>query len=104
MGRHEANWFWECATFLLCRCRGYIEFGCYSSECIWIHYWTIISTLHVYVLGKFNDWSLNAITVFNPSHQLKKILLIVVPYIAFGWYWLTISGQDVTPLYVLRDL
>jgi FHS family L-fucose permease-like MFS transporter len=43
-----------------------------------------------------------AITVFNPSHQLKKILLIVVPYIAFGWYWLTISGQDVTPLYVLR--
>ena len=42
-----------------------------------------------------------AITVFNPSSQLKKILLIVVPYIAFGVVLTAnaISGQDVTPLY-----
>lgn len=42
-----------------------------------------------------------AITVFNPSNQLKKILLIVVPYIAFGVVLAAnaISGQDVTPLY-----
>jgi FHS family L-fucose permease-like MFS transporter len=42
-----------------------------------------------------------AITVFNPSSQLKKILLIVVPYIAFGvvLFVNSISGQDVTPLY-----
>ncbi|RBN50153.1 MFS transporter [Flavobacterium psychrolimnae] len=42
-----------------------------------------------------------AITVFNPSSQLKKILLIVVPYIAFGVVLAAnaISGQDVTPLY-----
>lgn len=42
-----------------------------------------------------------AITVFNPSSQLKKILLIVVPYVAFGVVLVAnaISGQDVTPLY-----
>jgi MFS transporter, FHS family, L-fucose permease len=42
-----------------------------------------------------------AISVFNPSSQLKKILLIVVPYLAFGVVLTAnaISGQDVTPLY-----
>jgi FHS family L-fucose permease-like MFS transporter len=42
-----------------------------------------------------------AITVFNPSSQLKKILLIIVPYIAFGVVLAAnaISGQNVTPLY-----
>jgi FHS family L-fucose permease-like MFS transporter len=42
-----------------------------------------------------------AISVFNPSNQLKKILLIIVPYIAFGVVLAAnaISGQDVTPLY-----
>lgn len=42
-----------------------------------------------------------AITVFNPSSQLRKILLIVVPYVAFGVVLTAnaISGQDVTPLY-----
>ena len=42
-----------------------------------------------------------AISVFNPSNQLKKILLIVVPYVAFGVVLAVnaISGQDVTPLY-----
>jgi len=42
-----------------------------------------------------------AISVFNPSSQLKKILLIVVPYVAFGvvLFVNSISGQDVTPLY-----
>lgn len=42
-----------------------------------------------------------AITVFNPSNSLKKVLLIVVPYIAFGVVLLAnyISGQDITPLY-----
>ena len=42
-----------------------------------------------------------AISVFNPSHNLKKILLIVVPYIAFGVVLFVnhVSGQDVTPLY-----
>jgi FHS family L-fucose permease-like MFS transporter len=42
-----------------------------------------------------------AISVFNPSHNLKKILLIVVPYVAFGVVLFVnhVSGQDVTPLY-----
>lgn len=42
-----------------------------------------------------------AISVFNPSSQIKKVLLIVVPYIAFGvvLFVNSISGQDVTPLY-----
>ena len=42
-----------------------------------------------------------AISVFNPSSQLKKILLIIVPYVAFGvvLFVNSISGQDVTPLY-----
>lgn len=42
-----------------------------------------------------------AITVFNPSNTLRKILLIVVPYVAFGVVLAAnaISGQDVTPLY-----
>ncbi len=42
-----------------------------------------------------------AISVFNPSSRLKKILLIVVPYVAFGVVLAAnaISGQDVTPLF-----
>lgn len=42
-----------------------------------------------------------AITVFNPSNSLRKILLIVVPYVAFGVVLFVnhISGQDITPLY-----
>lgn len=42
-----------------------------------------------------------AISVFNPSNSLRKILLIIVPYIAFGVVLAVnyISGQDVTPLY-----
>lgn len=42
-----------------------------------------------------------AISVFNPSSQLKKILLIAVPYIAFGVVLTAnaISGQDIRPLY-----
>ncbi|NBL64236.1 MFS transporter [Flavobacterium sp. NST-5] len=42
-----------------------------------------------------------AITVFNPSNSMRKILLIVVPYIAYGVVLLanSISGQDITPLY-----
>ncbi|RZJ70480.1 MFS transporter [Flavobacterium sp.] len=42
-----------------------------------------------------------AISVFNPSNQLRKILLIVVPYVAFGVVLFVnhISGQDVGPLY-----
>jgi FHS family L-fucose permease-like MFS transporter len=42
-----------------------------------------------------------AITVFNPSNSLRKVLLIIVPYVAFGVVLFVnhISGQDVTPLY-----
>ncbi|UQD55994.1 MFS transporter [Flavobacterium sp. K5-23] len=42
-----------------------------------------------------------AISVFNPSSQLKKALLIIIPYTAFGVVLFVnyISGQDVTPLY-----
>lgn len=42
-----------------------------------------------------------AISVFNPSNSLRKILLIIVPYIAFGVVLAVnyISGQDITPLY-----
>ncbi|MEY2691964.1 MAG: hypothetical protein RIT03_354, partial [Bacteroidota bacterium] len=42
-----------------------------------------------------------AISVFNPSHTLRKMLLILVPYVAFGVVLFVnhISGQDVTPLY-----
>ena len=42
-----------------------------------------------------------AISVFSPGAALKKVLLIVVPYIAFGVVIgvNAISGQDVTPLY-----
>lgn len=42
-----------------------------------------------------------AISVFNPSNSVRKILLIVVPYIAFGIVLVAnaISGQDITPLY-----
>ncbi|WP_294819000.1 MFS transporter [uncultured Flavobacterium sp.] len=42
-----------------------------------------------------------AISVFNPSNSMKKILLIVVPYIAFGVVLgvNAITGQDVGPLY-----
>ena len=42
-----------------------------------------------------------AISVFNPSSQMRKILLIVIPYVAFGVVLTAnaISGQDITPLY-----
>ncbi len=42
-----------------------------------------------------------AISVFNPSQSLRKILLIVVPYVAFGVVLFVnhISGQDIGPLY-----
>jgi FHS family L-fucose permease-like MFS transporter len=42
-----------------------------------------------------------AISVFNPTNNLRKILLIIVPYIAFGVVLFVnhLSGQDVTPLY-----
>lgn len=42
-----------------------------------------------------------AISVFNPSNSLKKILLIVVPYLAFGVVLTAnaISGQNIEPLY-----
>jgi FHS family L-fucose permease-like MFS transporter len=42
-----------------------------------------------------------AISVFNPSSQMRKILLIAVPYVAFGVVLAAnaISGQDITPLY-----
>lgn len=42
-----------------------------------------------------------AITVFNPSNSMRKVLLIIVPYVAFGVVLLAnyISGQDITPLY-----
>ena len=42
-----------------------------------------------------------AISVFNPSNSVRKILLIVVPYVAFGVVLFVnhISGQDITPLY-----
>ncbi|MGZ3751507.1 MAG: MFS transporter [Mucilaginibacter sp.] len=42
-----------------------------------------------------------AIAVFNPSKGLRKVLLIVVPYVAFGVVLAVnaISGQNVTVLY-----
>ena len=42
-----------------------------------------------------------AISVFNPSNSVRKILLVVVPYVAFGVVLFVnhISGQDVGPLY-----
>lgn len=42
-----------------------------------------------------------AIAVFNPTNSMRKILLIVVPYVAFGVVLFVnhVSGQDVTPLY-----
>ncbi|MBC7642433.1 MAG: MFS transporter [Flavobacterium sp.] len=42
-----------------------------------------------------------AISVFNPSSKMKKILLIAVPYLAFGVVLTAnaISGQDVKPLF-----
>ena len=42
-----------------------------------------------------------AITVFNPTSQMKKILLIIVPYVAFGVVLAvnSVSGQDISPLY-----
>lgn len=42
-----------------------------------------------------------AISVFNPSKTMKKVLLIVVPYIAFGVVLgvNAATGQDVGPLY-----
>lgn len=42
-----------------------------------------------------------AISVFNPSNKLRKILLIVVPYVAFAVVLIVnaLSGQDIGPLY-----
>lgn len=42
-----------------------------------------------------------AISVFNPTNTVRKILLIVIPYVAFGVVLFVnhLSGQDVTPLY-----
>jgi len=42
-----------------------------------------------------------AISVFNPSNSVRKILLIVVPYVAFGVVLFVnhISGQNIGPLY-----
>lgn len=42
-----------------------------------------------------------AISVFNPTNSVRKVLLIVIPYVAFGVVLAAnaISGQDVTPLY-----
>ncbi|CAM4032977.1 MFS transporter [Flavobacterium branchiophilum] len=42
-----------------------------------------------------------AISVFNPSDNLRKILLIAVPYIAFAVVLTAnaVSGQDIKPLY-----
>jgi FHS family L-fucose permease-like MFS transporter len=42
-----------------------------------------------------------AISVFNPTNSVRKILLIVIPYVAFGvvLYVNHLSGQDVSPLY-----
>lgn len=42
-----------------------------------------------------------AISVFNPSNTLRKVLLIVVPYIAFGVVLVVnhLSGLNVGPLY-----
>jgi MFS transporter, FHS family, L-fucose permease len=42
-----------------------------------------------------------AISVFNPSNTMKKILLIVVPYVAFGVVLgvNAATGQDLGPLY-----
>ncbi|KGO95040.1 MFS transporter [Flavobacterium subsaxonicum] len=47
-----------------------------------------------------------AISVFNPSPGLKKILLIVVPYIAYGVILgaNAISGQDITALYAYAGI
>jgi FHS family L-fucose permease-like MFS transporter len=43
-----------------------------------------------------------AISVFNPSAIMRKVLLIVVPYVAFGVIILSnaIAGHDFTPLYL----
>lgn len=42
-----------------------------------------------------------AISVFNPTNSMRKVLLIIVPYIAYGVVLAAnaISGQDITPLY-----
>jgi len=47
-----------------------------------------------------------AISVFNPSNRVRKILLIIIPYIAFGVVLgvNAISGQDVTPLYAYAGI
>lgn len=47
-----------------------------------------------------------AISVFNPSNSTRKILLIVIPYVAFGvvLFINAISGQDITPLYAYAGI
>jgi FHS family L-fucose permease-like MFS transporter len=78
------NWFWNALFLLYVGVEVTIEVTWGVIGTYLIHYWTIISTIHVYVLGSLmiGRW-LNAYR-FNPSSQLKKILLIVVPYIALS--------------------
>lgn len=47
-----------------------------------------------------------AISVFNPSNSMRKILLIVVPYLAYGVVLAAnaVSGQDITPLYAYAGI
>ncbi|RWW91965.1 MFS transporter [Flavobacterium cerinum] len=47
-----------------------------------------------------------AISVFNPSNSTRKVLLIVIPYVAFGvvLFINAISGQDITPLYAYAGI
>lgn len=47
-----------------------------------------------------------AISVFNPSNTMRKVLLIIVPYIAYGVVLAAnaISGQDITPLYAYAGI
>ena len=42
------------------------------------------------------------VSVFNPSPTMRKVLTVVVPYIAFGVYLLInyIRGTELTPLYI----
>ncbi|WP_159799348.1 MFS transporter [Flavobacterium sp. MK4S-17] len=47
-----------------------------------------------------------AISVFNPSKSMRKVLLIIVPYVAYGVVLAAnaISGQDITPLYAYAGI
>jgi FHS family L-fucose permease-like MFS transporter len=84
------NWFWECLLFLL-YVGVEVTIGSNLGELLKTDVFGSITGPSLapclYVLGKFNDWSLGWYITVLTHHQLKKILLIVVPYIAFGWYW-----------------